>query len=193
MGKEKPVNILFMRCGHLTASADKCVRNPIRILIGIGIQSGYMTGQLGGGSLYLAQNLKYLREQKGMTQRELSDTFGLSCAAVGMWEKDHRKPDIETIIHLAEYFGVTLDELVLSDLRPPLPLYASNIRYLRKKHGMTQEDMANLLKYRGKQGYNVIENGKAGLSVENLVKLADFFGVTLDQLVKQDLSDGKEG
>ena len=193
MGKEKPVSILFMRCGHLTASADKCVRNPIRILIGIGIQSGYMTGQLGGESLYLAQNLKYLRERKGISQNDIAKVLEIGQPTVGNWEAGRREPDLKTIIHLAEYFGVTLDELVLSDLRPPLPLYASNIRYLRKKHGMTQEDMANLLKYRGKQGYNVIENGKAGLSVENLVKLADFFGVTLDQLVKQDLSDGKEG
>ncbi len=151
-----------------------------------------MAGQLGGEILYLAQNLKYLRERKGISQNEIAKVFEIGQPTVGNWEAGRREPDLKTIIQLAEYFGVTLDELVLMDLRPPLPLYASNIRYLRKKHGMTQEDMANLLKYRGKQGYNVIENGKAGLSVENLVKLADFFGVTLDQLVKQDLSNRKD-
>lgn len=31
-----------------------------------------------------------------------------------------------------------------------------------------------------------------GLSIENLEKLADFFGVTLDQLVKQDLRGDKD-
>lgn len=137
--------------------------------------------------MYLAQNLKYLREQKGLSQRDFSSALGLSCATVGMWETNHRKPDIEMIVQLAEYFGVTLDEFVLAELRPPIPLYATNLRYLRTKHSMTQENMADLLGYRGKQGYGAIETGKSKASIDDLEKLADFFGVTLDQLVKQDL------
>lgn len=142
--------------------------------------------------MYFAQNLKYLRERKGINQDELAEVFEVGRSTVGNWEAGRREPDLNIIIRLAEYFGVTLDEMVMRELRPLLPIYASNIRYLRKKHGMTQEDMANLLKYRGKQGYIRIESGKAGLSVENLAKLADFFGVTLDQMIKQDLSDGED-
>lgn len=141
--------------------------------------------------MYLAQNLKFLREQKGLNQRELSNVLGLSSSAVAMWEQRHRTPDIETIIKLARYFEVTLDEFVLAELRPPIPLYATNLRYLRTKHSMTQENMADLLGYRGKQGYGAIETGKSKASVDDLEKLADFFGVTLDQLVKQDLRGGE--
>jgi len=141
--------------------------------------------------LYLAQNLKYLREQKGLSQRDFSADLGLSCAAIGMWEQNHRKPDIEMIIRLAEYFGVTLDDLVLRDLKPPIPKYASNIRYLRLSHGITQEQMGELLGLKNKSSLSLIEAGKSGISVENLEKLADFFGVTLDELVKQDLRGGE--
>lgn len=141
--------------------------------------------------MYLAQNLKFLREQKGLNQRELSDVLGLSSSTVAMWEQRHRTPDIETIIKLARYFEVTLDEFMLVELRPPIPLYATNLRYLRTKHSMTQENMADLLGYRGKQGYGAIETGKSKASVDDLEKLADFFGVTLDQLVKQDLRGGE--
>ena len=81
--------------------------------------------------MYLAQNLRYLREQKGLSQREFSEIFGLSSSAVTMWEQEQRKPDIEMIVRLSEYFDVTLDELVLKELKPPLTLYASNIKYLR--------------------------------------------------------------
>lgn len=143
--------------------------------------------------MYLAQNLKYLREQKGLSQKDFSEDMGLSRAAVSNWETGERKPDIEMIIRLAEYFGITLDELVLKDLRPPIPLYATNFRYLRTKHSMTQENMADLLGYRGKQGYGAIETGKSKVSVDDLEKLADFFGVTLDQMVKQDLSKEVSG
>lgn len=65
---------------------------------------------------------------------------------------------------------------------------AENLKFLREQRGKTQEGMAYLLGYRGKQGYSTIETGKTKPSVENLEKLADFFGVTMDQIVKQDLS-----
>lgn len=140
--------------------------------------------------MYLAQNLKYLREQMGLSQRDFSEKLGLSCATIGMWEQSHRKPDIEMIVRLAEYFGVTLDDLVLRDLRPPIPKYAENIRYLRLGHGMIQEQIGELLALKNKSSLSLIEAGKSGISVENLEKLADFFGVTLDDLVKKDLSKG---
>ena len=141
--------------------------------------------------MYLAQNLRYLREQKGLSQREFSEILGLSSSAVTMWEQEQRKLDIEMIVRLAEHFGVTLDELVLKELRPPLPLYASNIKYLRKRQEITQDDMAVFLGFSGKSSLCAVETGKIGISIENLEKLADFFGVTLDQMVKHDLS--KEG
>lgn len=140
--------------------------------------------------MFLAQNLKFLREQMGIGQDEMAKQLNVSQSAVGNWEKNHRKPDIEMIVRLAEYFGVSLDDLVLRDLKPPAAVYVTNLRFLRMKHGMTQTDMANLLGYRGKQGYSAIETEKVKPNVDDLEKLADFFGVTLDQLVKQDLSKG---
>lgn len=47
-------------------------------------------GQTGDGNLYLAQNLKYLREQKGMNQNEIADILKISKSAVGHWEQKHR-------------------------------------------------------------------------------------------------------
>lgn len=138
--------------------------------------------------MHLAQNLKYLREQKDLSQRELSDVLGFSSSAVTMWEQGRRSPDIETIIKLAEYFNITLDELVRKDLRPPIPLYATNLRYLRAKYNMTQEDMAYLLGCCGKRGYNAIETGKTNVAAENLKRIGDFFGITPDRLTKQDLT-----
>ena len=140
--------------------------------------------------MHLSQNLKYLRERNGINQRDLSDAIGLSSGAVGNWENESRTPDIETIIKLAKFFDVTLDDLILKELRPSAPLYVKNLRYLRTKHDMTHEDIADLLGYRSKQRYVAIETGEASVSVEDLEKMADFFGVTMDQLIKQDLSEG---
>lgn len=137
--------------------------------------------------MYLAQNLKYLREQKGMSQRECAENFGLSSSAIAMWEKNQRKPDIDMLIRLAEYFDVTLDDIVLKNLRPPASRYAENILYLRKRQGLSQMDIGQLLKVTQKC-VSKYEKGERAVDIEKLIKLADFFGVTLDQLVRQDLS-----
>lgn len=140
--------------------------------------------------MYLAQNLKYLREKKELSQRDFSEVLGLSFAAVSNWETNHRKPGIEMIIRLAEYFGVTLDDLVLKKMGPSTPFYVSNIKYLRKKNELTQDAMAKFLGV-SKASYCKYENGEVDIRIEQLSKLADFFGVTLDQLVKQDLRGGE--
>lgn len=142
--------------------------------------------------MFLAENIKYLREQAGLTQRELSKELEVSCAAVGNWESGTREPELSRIIRMAELFKVSLDELVLQKLKPPTPLYVLNIKFLREKNNMSQEDMANLLGFKSQCSVSLAEKGERQLSVENLEKISDFFGVTMDQLIKKDLSKGAE-
>lgn len=142
--------------------------------------------------MFLAENIKYLREQAGLTQRELSKELEVSCAAVGNWESGTREPELSRIIRMAELFKVSLDELVLQKLKPPTPLYVLNIKFLREKNNMSQEDMANLLGFKSQCSVSLAEKGERQLSVENLEKISDFFGVTMDQLVKKVLSKGAE-
>lgn len=137
--------------------------------------------------MYLAQNLKYLREQNGMNQNEMADVLGLSRATVGNWETGERKPDIEMIIRLAEHFGVSLDDLVLKELKPPIPIYASNLKYMRMRYGMLQADIGKLIGV-GQKEISKYEKGNREIPLTKLIILADFFGATLDQMVKQDLS-----
>jgi len=53
---------------------------------------------------------------------------------------------------------------------------------------MTQQELVEIIGLKNKSSISLIENGKYEPSIENLEKLADFFGVTMDQIVKQDLS-----
>lgn len=136
------------------------------------------------------RNIKNLREQKGLTQHELALRVNVAQPTVANWEQGKREPELSTLVTVAGLFNVTLDDLVLKEITPPIPMYARNLAYLRRKHGMTQQQISELLGYSGKQGYNAVETGKSELSVDKLVKLADFFGVTIDQIVKQDLLQG---
>jgi len=65
---------------------------------------------------------------------------------------------------------------------------AKNLKLLRKKYGILQEETAKLFELKDKSSCCLVENGKQKLSVEQLIKLSEYFGVTLDQFVKQDLA-----
>lgn len=195
IGRVELNNFLFTVCGHLTASDNKCARNPIQSesKFESGNQYNICSEQQAAPSMrrwqvVLAENLKFLREQNGKTQGELAVLFGIEQKTISSWECGSRKPPIGTIVSLAKLYRVSLDDLVLTDMRPPVPVYALNLAYLRKKYGMTQQELVEIIGLKNKSSISLIENGKYEPSIENLEKLADFFGVTMDQIVKQDLS-----
>lgn len=57
-------------------------------------------------------NLRALRNQKGMTQQELSDSMGISKSALNMYERGARQPNFETLELIADYFNVSTDFLL---------------------------------------------------------------------------------
>lgn len=58
--------------------------------------------------MYLAQNLKYLRTKAGKQQKELALILNVSKATMAKYENGMVEPNIEMIVRMAEYFGVTL-------------------------------------------------------------------------------------
>ena len=62
-----------------------------------------------------SDELRKLRKQKKLNQAALAEIVGMSQATVAAWENGTRKPDVETISYLADYFGVTVDYLMGRD------------------------------------------------------------------------------
>ena len=62
--------------------------------------------------LYIGENIKRLRKQKGITQETLAEHMHVSIAAVSKWERNETLPDISMVIPLASYFGVSTDEIL---------------------------------------------------------------------------------
>ncbi len=56
--------------------------------------------------------LRFLRKKKGMTQRELAGELGVALSTIAMWETANREPDLATIRKIAEYFSVSIEELI---------------------------------------------------------------------------------
>lgn len=58
------------------------------------------------------QRFSRLRKQRGLTQEELGERFGISGQAVSKWENDASMPDISILPELSDVLGVSLNELL---------------------------------------------------------------------------------
>lgn len=63
-------------------------------------------------TICLSENLKRLRQEKGVTQENLADYLGVSFQSISNWERSESYPDITLLPMIALYFGVTVDELL---------------------------------------------------------------------------------
>ena len=97
--------------------------------------------------------LRELMKKTNTKQYELAESLQISRAAISLYVLEKREPDIETLIKLADYFGVTVDYLIGHDAAPDKTSQSvSKFIYLNDK------------KYEIKQNALVIEIG--GLLVD---------------------------
>ncbi len=64
----------------------------------------------------IGQKITELRVQKGITQEELAERLDVSRQSISKWEIDCALPQIDKILMLCDFFGVTADELLRDDI-----------------------------------------------------------------------------
>jgi transcriptional regulator with XRE-family HTH domain len=62
------------------------------------------------------KNLKFLRVQQGLTQKQLAEKLGLKQAAIGAYEEERATPPLTSLLDIIKIFNVNLDDLVKQDL-----------------------------------------------------------------------------
>lgn len=60
----------------------------------------------------MKNRLKILRLERGLTQKELQEQTGIEQALLSKFEREERIPPTETLIRLADFYGVSLDWLL---------------------------------------------------------------------------------
>jgi len=65
---------------------------------------------------FLPDNLKYLRQQAQMTQQDLAEKLGLKRSHIGAYEEGRATPKIPGLLEMASFFGLSLDQLIQTDL-----------------------------------------------------------------------------
>lgn len=74
-------------------------------------------------------NISSLRKAAGISQAELGKAIGVAQNTVSAWEKGVRQPDNSCLRLLAEYFSVSVDEVLgystITHLSEPLRVYVT--------------------------------------------------------------------
>lgn len=53
-----------------------------------------------------------MRVDKGLAQKQVADALNVSESGYAHWEQGRTEPNIEMLINLANFFDISLDELV---------------------------------------------------------------------------------
>lgn len=74
-----------------------------------------------------------LRKGQGLTQQQLADRLNLSNKTISKWESGSGSPDLSNLEALAQVLGVTTDELLQGELRPPVTQQKPGLTPAQKK------------------------------------------------------------
>lgn len=60
----------------------------------------------------IGENVKKIRKEKGLTQKELGERLGITQSAIGQFENDKTSPTITTISKIANALDVEIDKIM---------------------------------------------------------------------------------
>ena len=126
--------------------------------------------------------LKQYRINEGLSQEQLAEKIGVSRQAITKWETKRGLPDVENMIILAELFKLTLDELVLSEVKrqenKPV-IYESETAYDIDTQKHFDINLGSARTITLKTGYD--EKIRIRLSSETLEDIGSLFKIKLDE------------
>lgn len=86
--------------------------------------------------------LRKIRIEKGVSQQTVADYLGITRQAYSNYENGNRTPDTENLLKLAEFFGVSVDNILRGYEKTPVPgLTTKDERDISKKLEETLRDL----------------------------------------------------
>ena len=101
----------------------------------------------------IAKRLSELRKEKGVKQDEIAELLNVKRATIANYETGKRAPDYETIIKLADYYGVSCDYILrgvtseFANIHSTTGLSGRAIEILKDMNEIGDIDFLNLINY----------------------------------------------
>ena len=126
----------------------------------------------------VGENIRKLRKEKGLTQQELADKCGLSKNGLWNYENENREPTIKTLENISKALNVTVNDLISGNVTTDI---GYTIKKLRRRKGMTQEELANKSNISVRTIANY-ESGKRKPNLEMIIKICNGLNIQLTSL-----------
>lgn len=123
---------------------------------------------------YFVKNLKYIRNQKKISQQELADKIGVDRSTIGYWENGKADPTLLNVQKLSDALNVNMVKLVGIDL-------SSEENQTNEKKQFSEEEKKEALKQVLKDKGFLNENEE--ISKDDVDKLIDFAKRNKDYII----------
>lgn len=97
-------------------------------------------------NITIGENIKRLRRERNVTQEQLAEVLNISTAAVSKWERGETYPDITLLFPLAQYFSVSLDDLMGYDAEKEAAEVKAIIQKVREMRGRPEKEILAFMK-----------------------------------------------
>jgi len=150
-----------------------------------------------------ASNLKTLRKFHKMKQEELSQKTEITRTNLSYYESAKNDPMLTSLIKISNVFNLSIDELIKNELTDEflkerqqkknnkrfssLSIFSKNLKRLRKSREMYQVGLAKELSI-AKSNISVYEAGTSDITLTPLIKIADYFNVSITELVSTEIT-----
>lgn len=117
-------------------------------------------------SAFIGENLKILRKNKKISQEELSKKLNLTRSTYSGYENAAAEPSLDTLIKIADFYGLSADNLLRRDFRElseeeinrlikleTLDMQGDNLRILTISVDNEDEELVELVEEKAKAGY----------------------------------------
>lgn len=132
----------------------------------------------------ISENIKFYRNEKGLTQQELADKIGKSINSVKKYESGYTKPPIDVINKIASVLGISINQLIGEKKKTITQEIIENVineGYTLEKLSEDADIPLNELKY-------MFEN-KTGYSILSLKKLYKFLNISDEKMFENFMLD----
>lgn len=131
-------------------------------------------------------NIKLLRESELLTQKEVAELLGCSQRCYGYYDAEKHDIPTQTLIKLADIYNVSADYVLNRTANGKTDCINKEItlqfKSVRKAHGYTQSDIAKAI-FVTQRTYSYYETGERDIPTQTLIRLADFYNVSVDYLL----------
>lgn len=127
------------------------------------------------------ENIKKIRESKGMSRKQLADKVGITESAIFRYETNQREPRLSILCKISEALEVPINKLIYEDDEIIEMPTGKKIKSIRNKSNLTQQELADLagISLRALSNY---EGGTRVPPLEIMIRLAKALNVDIKDL-----------